>query len=232
MRWQGRGSWVKSPRLTRFRRSIMHRTGSTPFEMFEELTGLGSATPTPVMPVTGSCIAAGSAGSWEEARREPRGSSARPISIDDIVAVLARVLTTLLHGLTNRPPGDLYLIGVERIVAGLPDPDSAWLAVMRILTEDFGLADRARTATVARLANNGEEIRVSMPPGAEAFIEYLPDPEGVPIDGQLRTQWLRDELVRPIRVLLPDTQGEPDRTRDGGSDAAPVGNQDRRPQSL
>jgi len=201
MRTRGKGWWTRpEARMKGYRDSHVLRTG-VPLGLFAKASGFTDDT----MP-TVAAIEVHYTSTYLQPPSAIVGPG--PLSADQIPQAMEWVLTTLQHGVTNRPPGDLYLVGVYDMLKRMPDPDMALVKVLRTLAVDLGLAGKIHTATVARLENDGTEWSVPLSDEASTYLQLLPDEEGVPAEGD----WPRDEHVRRARLVIPDDY-DPGETR-------------------
>jgi hypothetical protein len=149
-----------------------------------------------------------SARSWHDGA-QPAGpstvtfTSPAPPTEDEIAARLLLAAQELGRELGNRE-GNLYWTGVASVIAALPDPGAAWIAVLDFLVEDLGWAPRASSQTRHRIQDDGADFYVDLPPEAEQMLG-----PGVPgatwfgsatsTDGG-RSATLLDETVTPATL--------------------------------
>ncbi|MGW3859681.1 hypothetical protein [Micromonospora arida] len=187
--------FVREPAFRPRRFSVISRTG--PNNLWRLATSIGTVLPA-LREVT-----MGGAGSWMS--RRPFDAS-RSFQTEEVPDVLARVAATLIRGLHNRN-GDLHLTDVAAVVNGLPDPDSAWEAVVEFILRTPQLATMIRSVTDRTLlppeqegGPTGTEI-LKLPPAVQhrlGLTEPEPgkDPEGA---------WRLAELARPVHIAAPAT---------------------------
>jgi hypothetical protein len=120
-----------SGRRAHRRYSVHARTG--PQNILPALLALGYNRQFPIRAIPRHVVTMGAEGTWL-----PRGESPlrprRRYQQAEVDVVLQRVVTTLLRELRNRP-GDLHLTAVASVIAGLPDPEAAWDAVLTFILE-------------------------------------------------------------------------------------------------
>jgi hypothetical protein len=127
-------------------------------------------------------------------------------------AVTARALTTLARQLTSRE-GNLHLTAVAPAITTLPDPDTAWTAILTLLAEltASGAVPAVTSITEYRLTDDAAPSHVRLPREAEHLIDRNPPPG--PWLGHQTTKpghpaWLLDETVTPA-ALRPQPQAAP-----------------------
>ncbi|MFY1632198.1 hypothetical protein ACN27F_02750 [Solwaraspora sp. WMMB335] len=122
----------------------------------------------------------------------------------DVLPVLQRTIAYLRWQLLARG-GDLHLSAVSPIIAGLPEPDLAWsalIAALRPLGRDL---PEIRSATVARRYDNHVVRQVTLPPAARALLRPASGDDwlGAGHDGGRRQVWFLGEQVMPARLAGP-----------------------------
>ena len=128
------------PALRARRNSVMERTGPENLRRVAVRAGYRDVSALPRL----TNFTMGAANSWL-----PDGSPlepARRFSADEVPKVTRGVVSTLIRELYNRD-GDLHLTYVAPVIAGLPDPDAAWRAVIEFILGEPSLASRIRTVT-------------------------------------------------------------------------------------
>src|SRR5260370_14194834 len=148
------------------------------------------------------------AGSWLHTGGATGGAGlalpAPPPTEAEIARVVLGAAQALGRELVNRD-GDLYLTGVAPVIEALPDPDAAWVALLRVLFADLGLAGQVRSVTRHRiLDDDGFDFYVTRPAEAEAMLgpgrpgaAWFAHPASA--DGG-RSAWLLGETVTPASV--------------------------------
>jgi hypothetical protein len=126
------------------------------------------------------------------------------LSVGEVVDRLIRVVSVLARQLVSRE-GDLHVTAVAPVIAALPDPDAAWIAVFGFLGElvAAGVVPAVRSVTQFRWADDGRAESVSLPAEAEAWLERRGG--GAFLGGDLIADrrgpaWLLDEAVVPVRM--------------------------------
>jgi hypothetical protein len=126
------------------------------------------------------------------------------LSVGEVVDRLVRVVSVLARQLISRE-GDLHVTAVASVMAGLPDPDAAWVAVFEFLGElvAAGAVPPLRSVTQFRWADDGRAEFVSLPAEAEAWLDRRGG--GAFLGGDLVADrrgpaWLLDEAVVPVRM--------------------------------
>ncbi|MEV4615651.1 hypothetical protein AB0K43_24120 [Kitasatospora sp. NPDC049258] len=163
------------------------------------------------LPSTGPALRIGHELSWTP---PPTGEPAQPVARteEEVLQVLAGLVTFLRWQLIARR-GDLYLSAVDPVVRGLPDPDAAWTALLRVLPRlDGDGAPAVASVTDLRRNDDGRLERVALPPEAEALLDRHPPAGpwiGAPLSPAGRPVWLLDEQVE--RARLRTVQPVPDR---------------------
>ncbi len=111
-------------------------------------------------------------------------------------------MATLIRELYNRE-GDLHLTYVAPVIAGLPNPDAAWRAVITFILSQPALP-RIRTVTDRILDPGDGEVGatvlvVDLPTGLRATLGLSDVPPGQDPPGI----WRLGELMRPVRPPRP-----------------------------
>jgi hypothetical protein len=177
-----------------------HRSGRIHYQVLA-LLGMGHES----LPPTRSVVRQGREWSWlPPAGGEPvavtRGLAAR--GVDEVVAVLARCVTFLQWQLVARV-GDLYLSAVAPVIRGLPDPEAAWIALLRVLPAVSRGLPAVASVTDLRRNDGGRLEAVRLPPQAEALLARAPVAAGwlgAAVSDGGRPVWLLDERVTPARL--------------------------------
>jgi hypothetical protein len=153
-------------------------------------------------------ITAGSEQSWS---RDEVPVPLGALSGEQVTARAARAAAVLARQLVTRE-GNLHLTAVAPVVAALPDPDAAWVAVLMLLAE---LAERkvvppVTSVTWFRWADDGTPEQVLLPPEAQALI--MPETEaagwlGAELAAAGEPAWLLDEAVVPARLRARPVPG-------------------------
>ena len=141
--------------------------------------------------------------SWAP-RHRPAPLSLTPARTIDRVA---QVVAALARQLISRE-GNLYLMEVAPLVAELPDPDAAWIAVLSVLAElsAQGSVPPISSITEFRWGDDGEPLAVNLPPEAAALLDRTWFDSGwfgseLAVPGE--PVWLLDESVTPVRWRHP-----------------------------
>ncbi|MER8184888.1 hypothetical protein [Kitasatospora sp. NPDC094015] len=162
------------------------------------------------LPTTGPALRIGHELSWTPpAAGEPAEPVAR--TEEEVLRVLSGLVTFLRWQLIARR-GDLYLSAVDPVVRGLPDPDAAWTALLRVLAgPGRDTAPAVASVTDLRRNDDGRPERVALPPEAEALLDRDPPAGpwiGAPLAAAGQPVWLLDEQVERARLRtsepLPD----------------------------
>jgi hypothetical protein len=148
-------------------------------------------------------ITAGSELSWS---RDGAGGAGAGLSGARVVARAARVVAVLARQLVTRE-GDLHLTAVAPVVAGLPDPGAAWIAVLRLVAElaERGVVPAVRSVTWFRWADDGSAEQVVLPPEAQELVETVAVGGGWLGGGAAAAgepAWLLDEAVVAARLRV------------------------------
>ncbi|HYS36193.1 MAG TPA: TcdA/TcdB catalytic glycosyltransferase domain-containing protein, partial [Pseudonocardiaceae bacterium] len=191
--------WATVPWQTARRNSVLPRTG--PF-VLEPAVGIwaGRRDAHQQLPrITEDQIKMGGRTSWQS--RSPL-EPARQYDATQVAEVTRGVVATLIRELYNRE-GDLHLTYVAPVVAGLPNPDAAWRAVITFILSRPGLprittvTDRilhpgdGEAGTTVHVVDLPADLRATLglgevPPGQ--------DPPGI---------WRLAELMRPVTPPRP-----------------------------
>lgn len=164
------------------------------------LSLLGFALDDPRLARPGEVVTGRNDLSWSRA-----SVSVLPLTDEQVLERVKRIVTTLARRLISRE-GNLYLSAVAPAVAALPDPDSAWVAVLRLLGElgAAGVVPKATSITELSWGNDGVAETVALPAQAESLLDRRPigaDWLGAELAaGPL--VWLLDEAVSPVMLTL------------------------------
>ena len=93
------------------------------------------------------------------------------LTAEQVTARAARAAATLAQQLITRH-GDLHLPTVAPVIAALPDPDAAWIAILTLLAEltADGTLPPVTSVTQFRWADDGTPEHIALPPEAEALL--------------------------------------------------------------
>ena len=130
-----------------------------------------------------------------------------PLTQEQVTERAARAVATLARGLIFRE-GDLHLTEVAPVIAALPDPSAAWVAVLALLTQltEAQAVPEVTSVTQFRWADDGTPEPVALPPEAEALLDRAPAAEGwlgAERAAAGHPVWLLDEAVIPARLHWP-----------------------------
>ena len=165
--------------------------------------------PAQTLPATQTAVRIGSEASWvPPTAGEPAVAGRRLDTDDDVAGTLARCLTFLQWQLAARE-GNLYLSAVDPVIRGLPDPDAAWIALLRVLPAISAGLPPVTSVTDLRRNDDGRLEAVQLPPEAAGLLNGNAAPAawlGAPLSAQGQPIWLLDERVAPATLR---TTGQP-----------------------
>ena len=130
-----------------------------------------------------------------------------PLTDDQVTACLARAAATLALQLIARP-GNLHLPAVAPVIAALPEPDAAWVAILTLLAElaAAGTVPRVTSVTQFRFTDDGALEHIALPSEAEALLDRAHAAAGwlgADFAAPGQPAWLLDEAVTPARLRWP-----------------------------
>jgi hypothetical protein len=155
------------------------------------------------LPRVNQVIAPCSELSWARAPAPPLV----PLTEDQVTARAARAAATLARQLITRH-GNLHLPAVAPVIAALPDPDAAWIAILTLLAEltAAGAVPPVTSVTQFRWADDGTPEHVALPPEAETLLDRTPAATGwlgADLAAPGQPAWLLDEAITPARLRWP-----------------------------
>jgi hypothetical protein len=195
-RFAGRPAWLRWRRYT-----VPRRLG---WVMSAALGPLGFSVESGLLARSDKAIAAGSELSWSRAEI-PANKAA--LTHEQVTDRVVGAVATLARQLYSRE-GDLHLTAVAPVIAALPDPGAAWIAILALFAQliALGAISPVTSVTQFRWADDGTAERVALPPEAEAVLDRIPAGQewlgsGIAAPGQ--PAWLLDEAVTPARLRWP-----------------------------
>ncbi|GAB6903768.1 hypothetical protein JCM9957A_68600 [Kineosporia succinea] len=184
------------------RYSVVHRTGRNHHRVLAavRVKPLGRA----MVRLVPAAIDYHSELSWAPGSLEEK---AGPLGPEETAELLLDVVSTLARHLLNRR-GNLYLSEVAPVIASLPDPGAAWIAVLTRIEQlrALGAVPAVTSVTDTRWSDEGWIERVDLPPEAEAMLVRYPRPSGwlgSNLNAPGQPAWLSDEAVEPVRLRAP-----------------------------
>jgi hypothetical protein len=190
------------PASLRWRRyTVPRRLG---WVMSVTLGQLGFREETGLLVRSDQVIAAGSELSWSRAPIPAQPAALTPEQVTDRVI---GAVATLARQIFSRE-GDLHLTAVAPVIAALPDPGAAWIAVLSLLAQLTapGKISPVTSVTQFRWADDRTAEHVALPPEAEAVLDRSPADQGwlgAGIAARGQPAWLLDEAVTPARLRWP-----------------------------
>lgn len=193
---------VGRPRCLRHRRYTAARRAG--WATANTLGCLGILQPASQLARVSSAIWPGSEQSWSRAE-VPATPTA--LTQEQVTGRLIGAVATLARQLFSRE-GDLHLTAVAPVIAALPDPGAAWIAILALFAQltALGTISPITSVTQFRWADDGSAEHVALPPEAEAVLDRIPaDPEwlGASIAAPGQPAWLLDEAVTPAGLRWP-----------------------------
>jgi len=151
---------------------------------------MGYGLDRPVAAIGPSIVTAGAENTWLHPGRSPLLPQRR-YGAAEVDVVLQRVVATLLRELRNRE-GDLHLTAVASVIAGLPDPDAAWHAILTFILERPEVRGTIRTVTHRTMYATGRPAETAVDQVPPAVVHRL----GVYTDGG--GHWRLAEFTSPV----------------------------------
>jgi len=136
----------------------------------------------------------------------PPATGEPPVNQPDhaVLTTLTTCLTFLRWQILARD-GNLYLSAINPLIRGLPDPDTAWTALLTALPAITTDLPPITSLTDLRRNDDGTLEPVTLPPDAEALLDRTTTPPHW-LGSNLTTReiWLLDERVTPVTLRTPE----------------------------